>query len=453
MADQHWERLEELFEQARAMPIDARAAFLERGCAGDPVLRAEVQALLGADETARALSVERLVVDEPRADVTNDWRLGERLGPWRLGRVVGSGGMGVVHGASRDDGQYQLDVAVKLMRAGFRDPQAIDRFRIERQLLASLKHPNIAGLIDGGLAPDGQPYFVMELVDGIPITDWCRGRRLSLRARLELFRTVCDAVQHAHRALVVHRDLKPANILVSSAGEVTLLDFGIAKVLDPPAWGLGGGDTMVEMRALSPDYVAPEQREGGAITTGTDVYALGVVLYELIAGERPLSQDKPGSEGRGQGAPTTLTPPSEAIRRSRNDSAAGSDGAAAGAADRRRLARRVHGDLDRITLTALRDDPARRYPSAGQLSEEIGRFLSGRAVLAQPDTLGYRAHKFVGRNAVAVGLGTIFVVGLATFGVLSAWQARVRWPASACRPAPAAPGRRTWRHHRRTGPT
>ena len=349
------------------------------------------------------------------------------LGPWRLTRVIGHGGMGLVYGASRADGQYRLEVAVKLMRAGPRDPYATERFRTERQVLASLKHPHIAGLLDGGFAPDGTPFLVMELVDGVPITDWCRGQNLSLEACLSLFRVVCDAVQHAHRALVVHRDLKPSNILVSTTGDVKLLDFGIAKLLEPEAWGIAASDTRTEMRALTPDYGAPEQRDGGSITTATDVYAMGVVLYELIAGVRPQGE----GAGSRAGAPTIVTPPSEAVRRgagpSKSASAAGAVGveAAASAPDRRRLARRIHGDLDRIVLTALREEPERRYASAGQLGEEIGRFLEGRPVLAQPDTVRYRARKFVGRNRLAVFTSAVFVASLAVFGGVSAWQARV----------------------------
>ena len=307
------------------------------------------------------------------------------------------------------------------MRAGPRDPYASERFRTERQVLASLKHPNIAGLLDGGFAPDGTPFLVMELVDGVPITDWCRSRVLSLEARLSLFRVVCDAVQHAHQALVVHRDLKPSNILVSTAGDVKLLDFGIAKLLEPQAWGIETSQTRTEMRALTPDYAAPEQRHGAAITTATDVYALGVVLYELLARVRPLAEGTRRDPGARDGVPTTVTPPSEAVRRSVPREGVESGASAPG----RRSARRLRGDLDRIVLTALREEPERRYVSAGQLGEEIGRFLDGRPVLAQPDTVGYRIRKFVGRNRLAVIGAAVFVASLAVFGGVSAWQARV----------------------------
>jgi serine/threonine-protein kinase len=427
-----WERLEEVFEEVHALPDEARAPVLDRTCAGDVTLRAEVESMLAASDGASALAIERLVVEERATPAASDPWLGQSLGPWRLTRVVGHGGMGLVYGASRADGQYQLEVAVKLMRGGPRDPYAMERFRTERQVLASLKHPNIAGLLDGGFAPDGTPFLVMELVDGLSITRWCRSQLLSLEARLRLFRVVCDAVQHAHQALVVHRDLKPANILVSTAGDVKLLDFGIAKLLEPRAWGIEASETRADMRALTPDYAAPEQRDGGTISTATDVYALGVVLYELVAGVRPIPQGAKGDVGAREGAPTTVTPPSEAIRRSGRprgtETAAtvpGGPDAAARALDRRRLARRIRGDLDRIILTALREEPDRRYVSAGQLGEEIGRFLEGRPVLAQPDTVGYRFRKFVGRNRLAAFTSAVFVASLATFGGVSAWQARV----------------------------
>ena len=405
-----WEQFEELFEQARELPEEARPGFLDVACAGDAALRKEVEGLLAACAPDRALSIERFVTDDPRPTADVDPWLGQCLGPWRLNRLIGRGGMGFLYRAARTDGQYQLEVAVKLMRGAPRDPYTSERFRTERQVLASLKHPHIAGLLDGGLAPDGTPYLVMELVDGLPITEWCRSRGLSLEARLSLFRVVCDAVQHAHQALVVHRDLKPDNILVSTAGDVKLLDFGIAKLLEPEAWGIEGSETLTEMRALTPEYAAPEQWHRGPITTATDVYALGVLLYELLTGVRPLAPGVPRSR---EDAPTTHTPPSEAVRQDLE------------AADRRRLRRRLRGDLDRIVLTAVREDPDRRYVSAGQLGEEIGRFLEGRAVLAQPDTWGYRLRKFVGRNRLAVVAAAVLFVSLAAFGTASAWQARV----------------------------
>ena len=321
--------------------------------------------------------------------------------------------MGTVYRAERADGQYQQEVALKLVRSGPRDPYAIERLRTERQVLAHLRHPNIAGLLDGGFASDGTPYLVMELVDGVPINEWCAAERRSLEESLRLFRVVCDAVQHAHRSLIVHRDLKPSNIFVSRSGSVKLLDFGIAKLLDPAAWACGSPVTRAEMQLITPEYAAPEQAAGGQITTATDVYALGVVLYELLTGVRPRECSSAVRCPYAHDA-RPVTAPSDALRRLPRS----------GAADSRRFARRIRGDLDCIVLTALRDEPERRYASAGQLGEEIDRFLEGRAVLAQPDTVAYRVRTFVRRNRLAVTAAAVLVSCITTFGVVAALQAR-----------------------------
>ena len=407
-----WGRIEEIFELAHAQPVEARQRFLAAACDTDGTLRDEIEAMLAAAGADRGLAVERLIVDSPRDNRDADPWLGTGLGPWRLVDVLGRGGMGTVYRAERADGQYEQEVALKLVRSGPRDPYAIERLRTERQVLAHLRHPNIAGLLDGGFASDGTPYLVMELVDGVPINEWCAAERRSLEESLRLFRVVCDAVQHAHRALIVHRDLKPSNIFVSRSGSVKLLDFGIAKLLDPAAWAFGSPVTRAEMQLITPEYAAPEQADGGPITTATDVYALGVVLYELLTGVRPRELSGAGAAAYAHGARPPVTPPSEVIRRAR------------GAGESRRLERRLRGDLDRIVQTALRDEPERRYASAGQLGEEIDRFLEGRAVLAQPDTVSYRVRTFVRRNRLAVTAAAVLVSCLTTFGVVAALQAR-----------------------------
>ena len=380
--------------------------------------------MLAAAGPDRALAIERFIVD--RAVEAGDVGplIGSRLGPWRLVGVLGRGGMGTVYRAERADGHYRQEVAVKILGSGPCDPYAIDRFRTERQVLAHLTHPNIAGLLDGGFAPDGTPYLVMELVDGVPISEWCAAQRLPLEARLRLFRVVCDAVQHAHRALVVHRDLKPSNIFVSQSGIVKLLDFGIAKLLDPGAWDVGSVATRADLRLITPEYAAPEQRRDGHITTATDVYALGVVLYELLTGLRPRELTGSTRSSHPQDlVPSPVIAPSEVVRRftsnrstlERTRESTATD-VTWSVADRRRLFRRIRGDLDRIVLNALREEPERRYASAGQLGEEIERFLAGRAVLAQPDTVGYRARKFVGRNRLAVTAAAVFISCIVAFG-------------------------------------
>ncbi len=409
-----WERIEEIFELAHAQPGEARRRVLAEACGNDAALRSELEAMLRAADDGRALAVERLVVDHtPDGGFPDPW-LDTCLGPWRILDVLGRGGMGTVYRAERADGQYRQEVAVKLVRTGPRDPYAIERFRTERQVLAHLRHPHIARLLDGGFAPDGTPFLVMELVEGAPINQWCAGEHLQLEACLRLFRVVCDAVHHAHCALVVHRDLKPSNILVSRSGEVKLLDFGIAKLLDPDAWALGSPVTRTEMRLITPEYAAPEQGQGGPITTATDVYALGIVLYELLTGVRPLEGSGAGQARLGHEPKSALTAPSEAVRRL----------ARSNVADPRKLERRLRGDLDRIVLTALREEPERRYASAGQLGEDIDRFLEGRPVLAQPDTWGYRARTFVRRHRLAVTAAAVFVSCIAGFGLVAAAQAR-----------------------------
>ncbi len=431
MDSMRWQRVEELFELASAQPVEARRQFLAESCGQDVRLRDELEAMLAAGGDDRALAVERFIVDRQLGAAGADPLLGNSLGPWRLLSALGRGGMGTVYRAERADGQYRQEVAVKLVRSGPRDPYAIERFRTERQVLARLIHPNIAGLVDGGFASDGTPYLVMELVDGIPITEWCVSERLPLEGRLRLFHVVCEVVQHAHRALVVHRDLKPSNIFVSRSGNVKLLDFGIAKLLDPAAWDVESTATRAEMRLITPEYGAPEQRQGGPTTTATDVYALGVVLYELLTGARPVAFSTNGVAPLNDGTSAPIMPPSEAVRRlaclrseSEQAQKPGTDAEASPVTDRRKLARRIRGDLDRIVMTALRDEPERRYASAGQLAEEIERFLDGRAVLAQPDTLRYRARKFVGRNRLVVAAAAVLASCITAFGIIAALQAR-----------------------------
>ncbi len=422
----HWQRIEDLFELAHAQPVEARRRFLAEVCGVDVSLRDEVEAMLAAASPDRALAMERFIVDRASDGPDTDPLIGSSLGPWRLVSVLGRGGMGTVYRAERADGQYRQDVAVKILASGPRDTYAIERFRTERQVLARLTHPNIAALLDGGFAPDRTPYLVMELVEGVPINEWCATQRLPLGARLRLFRVVCDAVQHAHRALVVHRDLKPSNIFVSRSGNVKLLDFGIAKLLDPDAWDLGSLATRAEMRLITPEYGAPEQRHGGPITTATDVYALGVVLYELLTGLRPRELSHAH-----EATSSPVTAPSEAVRRFASAGKTSGEsqdprdtGATAHLADARNLVRRIRGDLDRIVLKALREEPERRYESAGQLGEEIERFLGGHAVLAQPDTMRYRARKFVGRNRLAVTAAAVLVSCIIAFGIVAGLQAR-----------------------------
>src|SRR5262249_19941660 len=323
-----------------------------------------------------------------------------RIGAYQIVEEIGHGGMGEVYRAVRADGQYTKEVAIKLVRSGFESGSLAERFRNERQILASLDHPNIARLLDGGTTKDAVPYLVMELITGVPIDQYCDDHSLSVSDRLELFRQVCAAVQYAHQRLVIHRDIKPSNILVTHDGVPKLLDFGVAKLLDP---SVNTGTTIV--RAMTPEYASPEQIRGEHITTGSDVYSLGVVLYRLLTGRSPYAGDtstphglakaicdddpvKPStailkSEESGKGDGTS--PAAKAIRSKREDSPA-------------KLRRRLAGDLNNVVLMALRKDPSRRYVSVEQFSEDLRRHLEDIPGPARTDAVSYRGGKFIRRH-------------------------------------------------------
>lgn len=350
---------------------------------------------------------------------------GRLIGPYRLLEEIGSGGMGEVYRASRDDDAYRKQVAVKLIRIGQDSAHVVQRFHNERQILAAFDHPNIARLLDGGTTPEGLPYFVMELIEGEPIDRYCDRLRASVDERLRLFLEVCSAVQYAHRRLIVHRDLKPSNILVSADGVPKLLDFGIAKILDPGADATAAEHTRTVLRLMTPDYASPEQLRGQPITTASDVYSLGLLLYVLLTGLKPAD-----AAGR---TPLTLPEnaksweprrPSAAVRHRWPyvpGAGADADDAAARSLVREgspaKLSRRLRGDLDNIVLMALRMDPARRYQSVEQLAEDLRRHQTSCPVLARADTAGYRLAKFIRRHRVGVaaggGLAAALLAGLA----------------------------------------
>jgi serine/threonine-protein kinase len=400
------ERVRELFSQAIDLPAGQRSAWLEAQCEGDEELRAKVEQLLRADAKAHDF-LERGPASIADAAVAAAARAAPgSFGVYRVLRSIGEGGMGEVWLAERGDGEFEQRVAIK--RIAYPTPGLLQRFRQERQILARLEHPYIARLIDGGIDADGVPYLAMEYVEGVPITEHVRDRALDIAARLRLFLCVCEAVQYAHQNLIVHRDLKPSNIFVATDGAPKLLDFGIAKVLTATETG---DATQTVARLLTPDYAAPEQFTGGAITTATDVYALGVVLYELLAGARPWRV----AAGEAMMMATLRNdppPPSAAIDRS-------SDGAAV----RRRLLR---GDLDRIALTAMAKEPGRRYPSAEALAADVRRHLEGRPVVARGDSALYRLGKFARRNRFALAAAAIAIAVCVAATVVSlrqAWRA------------------------------
>ena len=393
---ERWERIATVFDRARSVSGDERAALLDAMCGSDRTVRGEVEAMLSAHERGTLLT-ERRVAAESLAT-------GALVGPYRIVSPIGSGGMGDVYRAERVDHMYRQSVALKVLRPGHGTAELVRRFRIEREALARLAHPGIARILDGGVLDDGRPYIVLELVDGEPITAYCESRSLGMRERLALFVRVAEVVQFAHGRLVVHRDIKPSNILVTDDGAPRLLDFGIAKLLDVDDDTSLRLETAPDVRLLTPEYAAPEQIRGEPPTTATDVYALGVLLFELLAGARPFRG------GRG----------SAALEQAILHEPAPSPSAVAGP----RVARTLRGDLDRIVLMALRKEPDRRYVSAAQFAEDVERWLAGRPVHARPDSVRYRVAKFVGRNRALVVAGAALAALLVAFGVTATVQAR-----------------------------
>ena len=405
-----WPRVRTVLEALE----DDGGASLEALCAGpdgtpDPALVGAVRAALEAERAADAGGfLEGSVVDDaPRLAAGDEPdAVGERVGPWEVTGLLGEGGMGVVYRARRADGAYDQGAALKLVGRGLAPPSLLDRFRRERQILAGLRHPHVARLLDGGLTDRGQPYFAMELVDGEPITDYADRRGLGVEARVRLLRQVVGAVAYAHRRLVVHRDLKPSNVLVAEADggpRATLLDFGIAKLLDaeaaPGAGGLEAGPRTRTGALLTPEYAAPEQVSGGEVTTATDVYALGVLLYELLAGRRPHGLEGLTPSGVERALEAVPPPPSS-------------------------VAGAKLGDLDAVCLKALAPEPDRRYASADALGDDLDRVLAGLPVEARAPTARYRASRFVKRHPAGVAAAAAFVVLLVGFGVVSSLQAR-----------------------------
>lgn len=421
MTPGRWQEVRRRFEQALEQPVGARQGWVAALAGLDPDLAAEVRSLLAALETEPDRFERPAAV--PLGDLLDlgagpALRVGDHVGPYRIVAEVGQGGMGVVYEAQRDDDQYRKRVAVKTIARGRDSELILRRFRHERQILARLEHRNIAILLDGGVSDTGLPFLVMEFVEGEPIDRFAELNRLGLRERLQLFRQVCGAVQHAHGNLVIHRDLKPANMLVTADGTVKLLDFGIAKLLDDKSSPDDAGMTQAGGAPLTAAYASPEQVAGAAVATATDVFSLGVVLYQLLTGSHPFNQDRPGSdEVRRRIREETPGPPSAAVRD--REIPAGLP------APSSRLSRLLEGDLDSIVLMALRKEPGRRYTSVEQLSEDLRRFLEGEPVLARPDSLAYRAEKFVRRNRAAVMAGGVGILALVAGLGATAWQARV----------------------------
>ncbi|HET6546440.1 MAG TPA: serine/threonine-protein kinase [Rhodanobacteraceae bacterium] len=397
------QRADELFDQVIEIAADQRAAWLRGACGDNGALRTEVERMLRIDAKASDFleSPPTLITDSSSA--ARGSAQPRQFGPWRVLRSLGAGGMGEVWLAERSDGEFEQRVAIKQL--AYPTPGLLQRFRRERQILAGLEHPNIARLLDGGVDADGAPYLVMEYVEGVPVTEYARRHALDLRGRLRLFLQVCDAVRYAHQNLVVHRDLKPSNVHVSEDGTPKLLDFGIAKVL---ATTDENAPTGTATRMLTPDYAAPEQFRGEPVTTATDVYALGVVLYELLADARPARRMWSTGAANRSTPIEEPAPPSAALDR--------------GVVHAKARRRALRGDLDRITLTALAADRAQRYPSAEALGEDIRRYLADMPIHARGHNAWYGLRKFAGRHRYALGAAVIVVAVSVSAAIVSLHQ-------------------------------
>lgn len=391
-----WRKIEELFHQALEEPDSERQRWLARACVGDPSLLAEVESLLESEKSGESLSIRDHIAGAVKATAKalETDHLPRIVGPYRLLRQIGRGGMGAVYLAERADGQFEKQVAIKMVRPGMDTEFILARFRRERQVLARFEHPNIGHLLDGGTTSDGIPYFVMEYIDGDWITRYCAAKRIEIKHKLRLFLRVCSAVHYAHLQFVVHRDLKPGNILVDSKGDPKLLDFGVCKLLYRESDGDRHDTGALGMCLLTPEYASPEQVRGEPVTIASDVYSLGAVLYELLTGARPHNFPK-------------LTPqvveevvcqrdviaPSEAVRE-RNE----------------KLAARLRGDLNNIILRAMRKEPLRRYETVERFAEDIRKHLSDEPITARPDTFVYRSRKFLRRNRLPAGVALALVI-------------------------------------------
>lgn len=415
MDSSRWERIQTLFHEAAALPADARHSFLQTACVGDDGLAADVLALL--QEDARAS-----ILDQPLADVAHKLLDDaapatppfEELGPYRICRVLGEGGMGVVYLAQRKDlGSF---VALKLLRDAWLSPARRERFAAEQRTLAQLNHPSIARLYDADTLPDGTPYFVMEHVEGLPLTTYFIKNVCSIERRLQLFRQVCEAVQFAHSNTVIHRDLKPSNILVKADGSIRLLDFGIAKQIE--SLDVAAQQTMTALRLMTPAYASPEQIRGQRVGVQSDVYSLGVILYELLCGQLPfdLSNLAP-AEAEAVLLDHEPAKPSVAALRAAKQAASPLSSLSAGS----------WADLDVLSLTAMHKDPDRRYRSVEALIRDVDHYLQAEPLEARPDTFGYRLSKFVRRNrreVLAAAAVLVIVIGLVVFFTVRLARAR-----------------------------
>jgi serine/threonine protein kinase/tetratricopeptide (TPR) repeat protein len=433
MTPERWAQIKDVLHAVLELEPAKRPDYLDRACANDPALRQEVESYIVSYGQIDADFLKTIVPESTNSERSeaSPSLVGRPMGPYRVVEEIGAGGMGEVYRAARADDQFQKQVAIKIVRRGFDTESGLRRFKAERQILASLDHPNIARLLDSGSTEDGLPYVVMELVEGRSIDEYCEAHKLSLIERLELFRLVCAAVHYAHQHLVVHRDLKPSNILVTDGGIPKLLDFGIAKLLGPEIFSQSPDRTATLMRVMTPEFASPEQVRGESITTASDVYSLGVILYRLLTGSSPYrgKSDTPHEIAR-EICESVPQKPSTAVTRA-PEPGTGEESEQTPMAPRvmpqeaKRQRRRLAGDVDNIVLMALRKEPQRRYVSVAQFSEDIRRHLEGLTVVARKDTIGYRTSKFVARHKLGVTAAVLAALTLVAGVVMIGRQARI----------------------------
>jgi serine/threonine-protein kinase len=404
MPPERWTRIEQIVQSALDCPPGARSTVIDAACGSDTELRREVESLLAFQGT-QSFATDSGFADGMRVleHRTREQTEGSRIGNYRILREIGRGGMGTVYLAARADDAFDKLVAIKIIRRGLDLEDVVQRFRSERQILAMLDHPNIARLLDGGATDDGLPYFVMEYIEGERLDAYCEKYKPGVAERLRFFQGICRAVSYAHQSLIVHRDLKPANVLITGQGVPRLLDFGIAKILAPES---GQEKTVTGIRPLTPEYASPEQVRGEPVTTASDIYSLGVMLYWLLTRRRPYR--------------SAMSSPSE-IERAICDEEPVKPSMVVG----KREARELKGDLDTVVLMALRKEPRRRYASVEQLSEDVRRHLANIPVAARPDTTSYRASKFLRRNRAWVAMGAVTFLSLSGGIVASVRQTHV----------------------------
>jgi eukaryotic-like serine/threonine-protein kinase len=434
MTPEEWQRVRPILESALELTPAKRASFLDAACT-DSFLRREVESLILSHEQAgedclNSVAIPELLLEEVRFSLPR----GKRIGSYEVLEEIAQGGMGAVYRAIRADGQYKQQVALKTVRADIGVGLSANRFRNERQILAALNHPNIARILDGGTTTDGLPYLVMEFIDGLTIIDYCDQKKVTIEGRLQLFRTICSAVHYAHQHLVIHRDIKPGNILITSEGIPKLLDFGIAKILDPSLLQASVTLTSPGLSAMTTEYASPEQLRGETITTATDVYSLGLVLYELLAGHcaHRFASRMPHDIARiiletDPQKPSTVIRRRETARETQQEKAWLTPEEVSGLRDStpEKLRRTLAGDLDNIVLKAIRKEPDERYSSVDQLSEDLRRYLEKRPVLARKSTFIYRCRKYVARHKIGMASAALIFLSLVTGLAFSISEARI----------------------------